>query len=140
MYAGFVGLGWLIPQPSFDRWYAAMDQSALVNTPAVVDFWASCCPSLWLAIPASITAHQLYRYLSGEADFVDGNTILVWPQVTNDTRLLLCSGGTVLGGIVGLFWRVLVGRQSWLAVTLAVAFAITLTELTSVAYPPGDTL
>ena len=50
---------------------------------------------------------------------------------------LVLSGGTLLCGIVGLFFRVLVGRQAWLAMGLATATAICLTELTSLAYPPG---
>lgn len=43
----------------------------------------------------------------------------------------------MLCGIVGLFWRVLVGRQSWLAMGLGTATAISLMELMSLAYPPG---
>jgi len=49
----------------------------------------------------------------------------------------VCSGGTVVCGIVGLFFRVLVGRQAWLAMGLATACAISLMELMSLAYPPG---
>ncbi|KAL0021775.1 hypothetical protein WJX79_008627 [Trebouxia sp. C0005] len=30
-----------------------------------------------------------------------------------------CMGGNLVGGIVGLFWRVLVGRQAWLAMALS---------------------
>lgn len=51
--------------------------------------------------------------------------------------LYFLSGGTILCGLVGLFFRVLVGRQAWLAMGLATATAICLTELTSLAYPPG---
>ena len=47
------------------------------------------------------------------------------------------SGGTIVCGIVGLFFRVLVGRQAWLAMGLATACAISLMELMSLAYPPG---
>lgn len=47
------------------------------------------------------------------------------------------SGGTIVCGIVGLFFRVLVGRQAWLAMGLASACAISLMELMSLAYPPG---
>ncbi len=47
------------------------------------------------------------------------------------------SGGTTVCGIVGLFFRVLVGRQAWLAMGLATACAISLMELMSLAYPPG---
>ncbi len=47
------------------------------------------------------------------------------------------SGGTTVCGIVGLFFRVLVGRQAWLAMGLATACAISSMELMSLAYPPG---
>lgn len=50
---------------------------------------------------------------------------------------LNCFGGTIVCGIVGLFFRVLVGRQAWLAMGLATACAISLMELMSLAYPPG---
>ena len=40
-------------------------------------------------------------------------------------------------GIVGIFFRVLVGRQSWLAMSLAVAFGVPIMELASLSYPPG---
>ena len=40
-------------------------------------------------------------------------------------------------GVVGIFFRVLVGRQSWLAMSLAVAFSVPITELVSLSYPPG---
>ncbi|DBA76744.1 TPA: hypothetical protein ACH3X2_008774 [Trebouxia sp. C0005] len=50
---------------------------------------------------------------------------------------LNCFGGTFVCGIVGLFFRVLVGRQAWLAMGLATACAISLMELMSLAYPPG---
>ena len=52
-------------------------------------------------------------------------------------KIFLSAGGTIVCGIIGLFWRVLVGRQSWLAMSLAVAFAVALTEIASLAYPPG---
>lgn len=47
------------------------------------------------------------------------------------------AGGTVLGGIVGLFFRVLVGRQAWLAMGLSVATSVAAMEATSLQYPPG---
>ena len=42
-----------------------------------------------------------------------------------------------MGGIVGLFWRVLVGRQAWLAMALSCSTAIAAMEMTSLQYPPG---
>jgi len=42
-----------------------------------------------------------------------------------------------VGGIVGLFWRVLVGRQAWLAMALSCSTAIAAMEITSLQYPPG---
>lgn len=42
-----------------------------------------------------------------------------------------------MGGIVGLFWRVLVGRQAWLAMALSCSTAIAAMEMTSLPYPPG---
>ena len=46
-------------------------------------------------------------------------------------------GGGLVGGIVGLFWRVLVGRQAWLAMALSCSTAIAAMEITSLQYPPG---
>ncbi|KAL0045536.1 hypothetical protein WJX82_009516 [Trebouxia sp. C0006] len=50
-----------------------------------------------------------------------------------------CMGGNLVGGIVGLFWRVLVGRQAWLAMALSCSTAIAAMEMTSLQYPPGIT-
>lgn len=52
---------------------------------------------------------------------------------------LNCMGGNLVGGIVGLFWRVLVGRQAWLAMALSCSTAIAAMEMTSLQYPPGIT-
>lgn len=57
---------------------------------------------------------------------------------TTSFSLLDCpSGGNLVGGIVGLFFRVLVGRQAWLAMALSCATAIAAMEATSLQYPPG---
>ena len=50
---------------------------------------------------------------------------------------LCIAGGNLVGGIVGLFWRVLVGRQAWLAMALSCSTAIAAMEMTSLQYPPG---
>ncbi|KAL0033262.1 hypothetical protein WJX77_000986 [Trebouxia sp. C0004] len=77
---------------------------------------------------------------------------LVNPSVAGNVWFSCCSGvwvafttsftapellWTIVCGIVGLFFRVLVGRQAWLAMGLATACAISLMELMSLAYPPG---
>lgn len=50
-----------------------------------------------------------------------------------------CIGGNLIGGIAGLFFRVLVGRQAWLSMALATSTAIAAMEVTSLQYPPGVT-
>ncbi len=50
---------------------------------------------------------------------------------------LCIAGGNLVGGIVRLFWRVLVGRQAWLAMALSCSTAIAAMEMTSLQYPPG---
>ena len=52
---------------------------------------------------------------------------------------LVNAGGTVVCGIIGLFWRVLVGRESWIAVPLSVASSVSALELMAIPFPPGNT-
>lgn len=58
----------------------------------------------------------------------------LWARVL---QFVLCLGGTTLCGIVAIFFRVFVGRQSWLAMSLAVGVGVPLMDLTSLSYPPG---
>lgn len=57
-------------------------------------------------------------------------------HILNDC-MLWSSGGTLLGGIAGLIFRVLLGRQAWLSLALSCSVAIATMEFTALQYPPG---
>ena len=62
MFAGIIGLGWLVSQPVADRRHATVDQYALVTAFVVGHIWACCCSGVWTAITASLTAIELFWY------------------------------------------------------------------------------
>lgn len=50
----------------------------------------------------------------------------------------VCAGGTVVCGVIGLFWRVLVGREVWIAAALSVGTSLTALELMAIPFPSGQ--
>lgn len=49
----------------------------------------------------------------------------------------MCVGGTVMSGLVGLLFRVLLGHKAWIARPLAVATSVGLLAVTASPFPPG---
>ena len=50
------------------------------------------------------------------------------------------AGGTVLSGLVGLLFRVLLGHKAWIARPLAVATSVGVLALSASPFPPGEHL
>lgn len=53
------------------------------------------------------------------------------------TSLHPTAGGTVMSGVVGLFFRVVLGDKAWLARPLSVATSVAVLALTATPFPPG---
>ena len=47
------------------------------------------------------------------------------------------AGGTFMSGVIGLFFRVVLGHKAWLARPLAVATSVLVLVLTATPFPPG---
>ena len=50
----------------------------------------------------------------------------------------MCAGGTIMSGLVGLLFRVLLGHKAWIARPLAVATSVGLLAVTASPFPPGE--
>ena len=48
------------------------------------------------------------------------------------------AGGTIVSGLVGLLFRVLLGHKAWIARPLAVATSVGLLAVTASPFPPGN--
>ena len=48
------------------------------------------------------------------------------------------AGGTILSGVIGLLFRVLLGHKAWIARPLSVATSVALLALSASPFPPGE--
>ncbi|KAL3131296.1 hypothetical protein ABBQ38_000588 [Trebouxia sp. C0009 RCD-2024] len=99
--------------------------------------WLGCFLSILLvgAVFGAITRHfsvpLMLASFGPTAALLYGSPALPTAQPWN------AMGGTVMSGVVGLFFRVVLGHKAWLARPLSVATSVAVLALTATPFPPG---